>query len=188
MYYIAPSYRGFKILKDDIVEDKKRYAIIDYKGKEKKIRLWDKPQKNWKDDGAPVEPMGAKSNSTFDIKEDGNKVYNVKGASFAEKYGFGEHGYIWFFEADEYGQSEIKKYFQKNGRKDVRRDSMLGLYTTAKIPPVIEGVTFVRINKEDVLIDDNTVKSDEEIKQIFGKLNHHPIHIISCGRIISKGD
>ena len=50
MYYIAPTYRAFTILKDDIYEDKKRYGIFDYKRKEKKIRLWDKPQKSWKED------------------------------------------------------------------------------------------------------------------------------------------
>lgn len=184
MYYIAPTYRAFTILKDDIYEDKKRYGIIDYKGKEKKIRLWDKPQKSWKDSGEPI-GEGKTSNTKFIINEDGTKSFkNDVGKTFAERYGFESHGYIWFFEADDYGQKEIVKYLEKNKRNDIRRDPKLGLFTSAKVPPVIQGVTFVRINKEDVLIDDNTLRSDAEIKKLFEERDHHPIHIFTCGRFV----
>lgn len=183
MYYIAPSYRGYKIISDDIYEDKKRYGIIDYKGKEKKIRLWDKPQKSWKEDGAA--PMVSAKVEKFHQNEDGSRAFlQGQTKSFAEQYGFDSHGFIWFFEAEDYGVSQIKKYIEANGWKSIRRDPNLGLFTSLKTPPSIQGVTFVRINKEDVLIDDNTIRSDAEIKQIFNERGHRPIHIISCGRPI----
>ena len=188
MYYIAPTYRTFTVLKDDIYEDKKRYGIIDYKGKEKKIRLWDKPQKSWKEDTtcAPSTPSNKKGN--FIINEDNTKNYDMKNKTFAEKYGFNEHGFVWFVEAENYGASELIKYLEQTRDKSFRKDAYLGMYTTSRTPPSIQGVTFVRVNKEDVLVSDNVVKSDEEIQEFFNRCGHKPLRLVSCGPLPSKKD
>ena len=36
-FYVAPSYRGYSILRGPYTKDRKEYAIIDFKGKEKEV-------------------------------------------------------------------------------------------------------------------------------------------------------
>ena len=130
-------------------------------------------------------------NKMFQIIDKANscmKNYDVKNKTFAEKYGFNEHGFVWFVEAEGYGASELIKYLERTRDKSFRKDAYLGMYTTSRTPPPIQGVTFVRVNKEDVLVSDNVVKSDEEVQEFFNRCGHKPLRLVSCGPLPSKKD
>jgi hypothetical protein len=164
-YYIAPSYRGFSIMHDDIYEGKKRYGIIDYKGKEKKIRLWDKPQAGWKETSPIVQKVDPLSKPHYEEVNGCMRVVGLKENTLAQLLGFGEQGYIQLVVLKEANvRQDFWKWTSINGLKPFIHNRMIGIYLPEGIDPPKEFIPpLVKLYKNQILIDDNTFRPRQEI-------------------------
>lgn len=165
-YYIAPSYRGYSILHDDIFEGKKRYAIIDFKGKEKKIRLWDKPQAGWKEDTAETKPNLSKPH--YEEIDGCLRAVGLE-KSLAELIGFGKKETIKVVALKEAGaRTALYKRVKEKGIEPFRQSQMIGVYLPEDVdmPSDVDVPTF-EVKKSDLLIDDNTWRKREDIWNVL---------------------
>lgn len=166
-FYVAPSYRGYSILRGPYTKDRKEYAIIDFKGKEKEIRIYRQPQKSWKEPAptksAPV--VDPTSKPHYEEIDGCMRAVGLKDATLASLIGFGEQGYIDIVVLkDGSARTEFWKYTSMNGLHPFRHNRMIGVYLPEGIEcPKNVKLSFARATKSDLLIDDNTWRPREEV-------------------------
>ena len=166
-FYVAPSYRGYSILRGPYTKDRKEYAIIDFKGKEKEIRIYRQPQKSWKEP-APTKSAPAvdpTSKPHYEEVDGCMRAVGLKDATLASLIGFGEQGYIDIVVLkDGSARSEFWKYTSINGLYPFRHNRMIGVYLPEGTEcPKDVNLSFARATKSDLLIDDNTWRPREEV-------------------------
>lgn len=166
-FYVAPSYRGYSILRGPYTKDRKEYAIIDFKGKEKEIRIYRQPQKSWKEPAptksAPV--VDPTSKPHYEEVDGCMRAVGLKNATLASLIGFGEQGYIDIVVLkDGLARTEFWKYTSMNGLHPFRHNRMIGVYLPEGIEcPKNVKLSFARATKSDLLVDDNTWRPREEV-------------------------
>ena len=166
-FYVAPSYRGYSILRGPYTKDRKEYAIIDFKGKEKEIRIYRQPQKSWKEP-APTKSAPAvdpTSKPHYEEVDGCMRAVGLKDATLASLIGFGEQGYIDIVVLkDGLARTEFWKYTSMNGLYPFRHNRMIGVYLPEGIEcPKNVKLSFARATKSDLLVDDNTWRPREEV-------------------------
>lgn len=166
-FYVAPSYRGYSILRGPYTKDRKEYATIDFKGKEKEIRIYRQPQKSWKEPAptksAPV--VDPTSKPHYEEVDGCMRAVGLKNATLASLIGFGEQGYIDIVVLkDGLARTEFWKYTSMNGLHPFRHNRMIGVYLPEGIEcPKNVKLSFARATKSDLLVDDNTWRPREEV-------------------------
>lgn len=161
-YYIAPSYRKYKIIKDNILEDGKQYGIIDFNGYNKKIRLWDKPQSSWKD-YKTCSPII--SNTILPHLENigGYEcAIGLTDTTLAQEVGFDKYGYVWVLAPrDSYSRECAYEYWTKHS-DIVLTHKKIGAYIISEEKPTI-GIPVFKLEQTDIMLDNNTWLPREDI-------------------------
>lgn len=182
-FYVAPSYRGYSILRGPYTKDRKEYAVIDFKGKEKEIRIYRQPQKSWKEPAptksAPV--VDPTSKPHYEEVDGCMRAVGLKDATLASLIGFGEQGYIDIVVLkDGLARTEFWKYTSMNGLHPFRHNRMIGVYLPEGIEcPKNVKLSFARATKSDLLVDDNTWRPREEVLDKLWELRGETPELVS---------